>query len=86
VLFRSQLVPAEELEHTVLMMAEEIPSNAPLALRGIKRIMNIIEEPALSGTEVKEVDELVAGSFRSSDLKEGQAAFLEKRKPRFLGN
>ncbi len=81
-----QLVPAEELEHTVLMMAEEIASNAPLALRGIKRIMNIIEDPALSGTEVKEVDELVAGSFRSSDLKEGQAAFLEKRKPRFLGN
>lgn len=80
-----QLVPAEELEHTVLMMAEEVASNAPLALRGIKRIMNIVELPVLNDKQGKEAHDLVSESFRSSDLKEGQAAFLEKRKPVFSG-
>lgn len=72
-------------EHTVFAMAEGIALNAPLALWGIKRIMNIVEQPALSFAQEQEAHELVAESFRSADLKEGQAAFLEKRKPLFLG-
>lgn len=80
-----QLVPAEALTETVFALAEGIASNAPLALRGIKRIMNIVELPALSHEHGKEAHELVSESFRSSDLKEGQAAFLEKRKPLFRG-
>jgi len=80
-----QLVPAEDLERTVLMMAEEIAINAPLALRGIKRIMNVVEQPALSEVQEREAHDLVAESFRSCDLKEGQAAFLEKRKPVYTG-
>jgi len=80
-----QLVPADELESTVFTLAEDIALNAPLALRGIKRIMNIVEQPGLSAGQKKEAHELVAASFRSSDLKEGQAAFLEKRKPHFVG-
>ncbi|MBQ0718670.1 MAG: enoyl-CoA hydratase/isomerase family protein [Gammaproteobacteria bacterium] len=80
-----QLVPAEQLASTVFAMAEDIALNAPLALRGIKRIMNIVELPALSEAMHNEAHELVAESFRSSDLKEGQAAFLEKRKPVFRG-
>ena len=31
------------------------------------------------------VDELVEGCFRSADYLEGQAAFTEKREPRFRG-
>ncbi len=80
-----QLLPADQLESTVLALAEDIARNAPLALRGIKRIMNIVEQPALSAEQEKEAYDLVAASFRSSDLKEGQAAFLEKRKPVFQG-
>lgn len=80
-----QLVPAEQLASTVFSMAEDIAKNAPLALRGIKRIMNIVELPGLSEDMCKEAHELVTESFRSSDLKEGQAAFLEKRKPVFTG-
>ena len=80
-----QLVPADELESTVFTLAEDIALNAPLALRGIKRIMNVVEQPVLSAAQEKEAHELVAASFRSSDLKEGQAAFLEKRKPHFVG-
>lgn len=80
-----QLVPAEQLESTVFALAEDIACNAPLALRGIKRIMNIVEQPNLSEGQENEAHQLVAESFRSCDLKEGQAAFLEKRKPHFLG-
>ncbi len=80
-----QLVPADQLESTVLTLAEDIARNAPLALRGIKRIMNIVEQPVLNDEQEREAHALVAESFRSSDLKEGQAAFLEKRKPLFQG-
>lgn len=80
-----QLVPAELLVSTVFEMAEDIALNAPLALRGIKRIMNMVELPVLNEAMSNEAHQLVAESFRSSDLKEGQAAFLEKRKPVFRG-
>jgi len=80
-----QLVSAEALESTVLTLAEDIARNAPLALRGIKRSMNIVEQAVLSDEQEKEAHQLVAESFRSRDLQEGQAAFLEKRKPVFQG-
>lgn len=80
-----QLVPAEQLADTVFTLAEAIANNAPLALKGIKRIMNMVEEPLFGEALRAEARQLVAESFRSADLKEGQAAFLEKRKPVFTG-
>ena len=80
-----RLVPADQLTGTVMSMAEEISNNAPLALKGIKRIMNMVEEPAFSDDLKAEAKQLVTESFHSADLKEGQAAFLEKRKPLFVG-
>lgn len=80
-----QLVPSSELEGRVFSMAEEIANNAPLALSGIKRIMNMVEEPGFSGELKSEAKKLVVEAFASDDLKEGQAAFLEKRKPLFVG-
>ena len=80
-----QLVPSSQLSDTVFSLAEEIANNAPLALKGIKRIMNMMEEPTFSDAMRAEARQLVAESFRSADLKEGQAAFLEKRKPVFIG-
>ena len=80
-----QLVPASELEDRVFSMAEEIANNAPLALKGIKRIMNMVEEPTFSDELKAEAKQLVVEAFASDDLKEGQAAFMEKRKAVFLG-
>ncbi len=80
-----KLVPSAELADTVFSMAEEIANNAPLALKGIKRIMNLVEEPLFTRELKTEAKKLVAESFNSADLKEGQAAFLEKRKPLFTG-
>ena len=78
-------VSADELAPTAFALAEEIGRNAPLALRGIKRILNRLEDPALDPELKAEAARLVAEAFRSADLKEGQQAFLEKRPPRFTG-
>lgn len=76
---------ADQLVAETFALAEEISSNAPLALRGIKRIMNLVEAPAVSAEARAEAAGLVAEAFGSDDLKEGQAAFLAKRAPHFTG-
>ncbi len=81
-----RLVPRAELEATTFALAEEIAANAPLAVRGMKRILDLVESAgALSDEAEGEARELVAGAMQSEDAREGQKAFLEKRKPRFTG-
>jgi len=80
------VVPASRLEDTVAALAREIASNAPLSLRGTKRILNLLgARLTLSEAERAEAESLITDAFNSDDLKEGQTAFLEKRPPRFTG-
>ena len=80
------LVPRSELQATTYALAEEIAGNAPLALKGIKRTLNLIEAAAPLGAEARrESEALMAAAFQSEDIKEGQLAFIEKRKPYFVG-
>jgi enoyl-CoA hydratase/carnithine racemase len=82
----NRLVPREELEADVFALADEIAANAPLALRGLKRVLNLIEgETPLSDESRNEADALFASALRSADAKEGQRAFVEKRRPDFTG-
>lgn len=81
-----RLVPRAELEATTFALAEEIAANAPLALRGIKRTLNLIEAGTrLSSEARREADALMAAALQSEDIKEAQLAFIEKRQPRFTG-
>lgn len=81
------LVPSADLERFTYDLADEIAGNAPLSLRGIKRILNLIlrSDDRMDPDGVKEAEQIVAGVLQSRDLKEGQAAFLEKRSPQFRG-
>ena len=79
-------VPREKLEEITYNLAEEIAGNAPLALKGTKKIMNmLLQSNQLDETRIKEAQSLFKESLFSEDMQEGQAAFLEKRKPRFKG-
>ena len=80
-------VPKLKLSSMTYELAEEIAANAPLSLKGIKRILNMLgNSMALSDENMKEAMALIAQSFNSEDLKEGQLAFIQKRKPNFKGS
>jgi enoyl-CoA hydratase/carnithine racemase len=81
------LIPKPELESFTYGLAEEIAGNAPLSLKGIKRIVNLIlrSNNDLAAGDRKESEDIVARVLQSQDLKEGRAAFLEKRSPHFRG-
>jgi enoyl-CoA hydratase/carnithine racemase len=80
------LVPAAELEGFVYEMAREISENAPLAVKGTKRVINLLlQSSQMNQCSITEAETLALEAFNSEDLKEGQLAFLEKRKPVFKG-
>jgi enoyl-CoA hydratase len=81
-----RLYTPADLETAAYGLAEDIAGNAPLSLRGLKRIFNLLQDAAVLSPEAQaEADALVAASFSSADAVEGQMAFLEKRRPRFTG-
>ena len=83
-----RLVPADQAEGAALALAEEIAGNAPLAVQGMKRILRLLAAAAERGftaDERAEIGQLRRRAFESDDVREGRAAFLEKRSPRFRG-
>jgi enoyl-CoA hydratase len=73
-----------ELTERALELARSLASRSPLALAAAKASMNRALQGELSEDLAAEADAF-AQLFASEDQKEGMAAFVEKREPRFTG-
>jgi enoyl-CoA hydratase len=80
----SRVVPHEELLPAAMDLARTIAANPPLAVQRLKRGLRTALDPDWSALGAW-VSENLAELFRTDDHKEGVAAFLEKREPRFEG-
>ena len=80
--FLTQLVPEGELEAAVQGLAGTLATMAPLPLFGMKKHLNRIARQQHVGAEI---DADVQRTIRSDDLREGGAAWREKRAPKFTG-
>jgi enoyl-CoA hydratase/carnithine racemase len=83
----NEVVGAADLEGAALDLAEDLVANAPLSLRGTKRVIRelLAAEGRLDSEVERELVELREASFRSDDLREGVRAFGQKRPARWTG-
>jgi len=80
----NHVVPDADLQDRAREMAAEIASNAPLAVRAIKRMMRAAETETFE-QNVHHVFLQLLPLLRTKDFAEGVAAFMEKRPPSFTG-
>ena len=79
-----EVVPVDELMTRAEALAAEIAAQAPLAVAACKRLVNRAFDGTLDEGLQAEADAF-GGIFDSEDMREGTAAFLEKRKAEFKG-
>jgi enoyl-CoA hydratase len=80
----SEVVPAAELMPAARRWADRVLALGPLAIRLAKLALNASSQMPLGAGLLYE-SAVQAITFESQDKREGTAAFLEKRKPRFTG-
>ncbi len=80
--FLTHLVEAARLDEEATRLAQTCAAMAPLALLGMKQHLNRIARGTLDAAQLQ-AD--IQRTMSSQDLREGQAAFAQKRAPRFSG-
>ena len=80
--YLDEVVPPAELMPRVEALAAQIAALAPLAVTGMKQALNEIAEGRLDEASMRRA---VSACMASDDIKEGLAAFAEKRRPVFQG-
>ena len=80
----ARAVPPDELATAAEAIVARLAANAPLSLRAMKALL-VRQMQFREGIEHADVDELVNAARLSEDAREGIAARLEKRAPRFAG-
>lgn len=81
--FLTELVAPDNLPARVDQLTHQLASMAPLALLGIKKHLTLI---ARGQIDVNAIEQAVLHSEHSSDIKEGAAAWKEKRPAVFTGS
>jgi len=81
----NRVVADADLQASAREIAAEIASNAPLAVRAIKRMMRAAETETFE-QNVHHVFLQLLPLFRTNDFQEGVTAFMEKRTPNFTGH
>jgi len=82
----NQVVEAKQLESVTYRLASQIANNAPLSVRGLKKLTSkLVEKPLLSPEDWEESNAVMTSCLHSYDLQEGIRAFMEKRPPKFEG-
>jgi enoyl-CoA hydratase/carnithine racemase len=80
----NRLVPVAEIESYTLELANTIVNNAPLTIASVKRaLLEYSKDP--DKRDLDRCQKMVDDCYVSEDYKEGQTAFMEKRKPVFKG-
>jgi enoyl-CoA hydratase/carnithine racemase len=80
----NHVVADEHFQEAVRELAGEIAANAPLAVRAIKRMMRAAETETFE-QNVHHVFLQLLPLLRTDDFREGVAAYMEKRPPKFSG-
>ncbi|WP_299784817.1 enoyl-CoA hydratase [uncultured Marivita sp.] len=80
----NRVVPDDQVGQVAEETAQMIAANAPMTVNSVKYIVSQIVAPE-SETDLDECARRVQACFESEDYKEGRKAFMEKRKPNFVG-
>jgi methylglutaconyl-CoA hydratase len=83
--FVHEAVAADALDVTVADIVKALVSNSPHAVKEAKRLVRDVTGVPLSDALIADTAERIADVRSSDEGKEGVRAFLEKRKPGWLG-
>ena len=78
--YLDECVPADQLDARVDALAATLSANAPRAVAAMKRSLNEISRGSVDASVI---DARHYESLRGEELREGSAAFAQKRAPRF---
>lgn len=78
----NEVVPAAQLQARTLELATQIAGNAPIAVQAAKQLI----DAGLGNALAVAIESLASGfAAGTDDMKEGAAAFTQKRRPKYTG-